>query len=311
MAEQLRTAVIRNPRSGSAPEVAALESALRDGGLTAPVLDAPEGAELASWIDQVAQTHDVVVATGGDGTVSTVAAAAAKWRKTLGVIATGTLNHFARDAGIPIEIEDAIDVIRNGAHRCMDVGSINDRIFLNNVSIGNYPRMVHERERLEKSGRSRPVAAAMAIARTWWHLRKYTAELVIDEREIIRRSPFIVVGNGSYTLSGLSLGQRDQISDGKLSLYVAPPTGRIGVLALPLRALVGRLEEQEQFETFSASTIRIGFRYRRIGVAIDGEVLELAPPLEFKIRRQALRVMVPFDARSGREAAETLAQGRG
>jgi diacylglycerol kinase family enzyme len=80
------------------------------------------------------------------------------------------------------------------------------------------------------------VAAAIAIARTWWHLRKLTAAMSIDSREIVRHSPFIVVGNGGYVLSGLSLGQREEISDGRLSLYVAPSTGRIGVLSLPFRA---------------------------------------------------------------------------
>jgi diacylglycerol kinase family enzyme len=134
--------------------------------------------------------------------------------------------------------------------------------------------------------------------------------LAIDGREIIRRSPFIVVGNGSYDLSGLSLGKREEISDGRLSLYVAPSTGRIGVLSLPFRALVGRLEEYERFETICADKITAAFRHRRIETGIDGEVRILEAPLDFEVRRGALRVLVPFDTRSGSQAPETLAQGR-
>jgi diacylglycerol kinase family enzyme len=308
--EPSRVAVVRNPRSGAAPETAILERALRSAGLTAPVLDAPGGAGFAPWVDQVAGTHDLLVAAGGDGTVSTVASAAAKSRKTLAVIPTGTLNHFARDAGIPVDLDRAAHAIRDGRERALDVGEVNGRLFLNNVSIGNYPRMVHERDALEQRGHSRVVASAIAIARTWWRLRKLTVRFTVDGRELTRRSPFIVIGNGSYALSGLALGRRHEISDGHLSLYVAPPAGRIGVLALPFRALAGTLEHYEQFEAICATRITAVFRQPRVGVAIDGEVLELNSPLEFSVRRQALRVLVPFDAPSGSAAAGRLAQDR-
>lgn len=289
---QPHVAVVRNPNSGTAPDAATLERALRSAGVTAPLLDAPGGAEFAPWIRQVAATHDMLIATGGDGTVSAVAGAAARARKLLAIIPTGTLNHFARDAGLPLELDAAVDVIRRGRERLVDVGAVNGHLFLNNVSIGNYPRMVHARDALERRGHSRVVASTIAVARTWWHLRKLTTHLDVDERTLIRRSPFIIVGNGSYALSGLSLGRRDRISDGELSLYIAPPTGRLGVLTLPLRALAGTLEHHEQFEEFCASRITASFRRSRIGVAIDGEIVELHSPLEFAIRRRALRILV-------------------
>ena len=97
----------------------------------------------------------------------------------------------------------------------------------------------------------------------------------------------------AYVLSGLSLGKRDEISDGRLSLYVAPSTGRIGALSLPFRALAGRLERYERFETFCAERITAQLSRRRIEAAIDGEVRVLESPLQFTIRRAALRVLVP------------------
>jgi diacylglycerol kinase family enzyme len=284
---------VRNPRSGSAIDTAALDRALRVNGINAAIVDLPDGSGFDEWFDRVAAERDVIVAAGGDGTVSAVAAGVARVGKTLGIIPAGTLNHFARDAGIPTELEQAMAVIGSGHVRAFDVGVVNEHVFLNNVSLGSYPRMVHERDALEARGRSRPVAAAIAVARTWWHLRKLTAVLSIDGREIVRRSPFIVVGNGSYVLSGLSLGRREEISDGRLSLYVAPSTGRIGVLSLPFRALARRLEEYERFEAIQAETIAATFRHRRIETGIDGEVRVLESPLQFSIRRAALRVLVP------------------
>src|SRR5215217_494166 len=101
-------------------------------------------------MDRVAGSYDVIAAAGGDGTVSTVAAAVARANKTLAVIPTGTLNHFARDAGVPIDLEPAVALLRDGRRRAVDVGMVNDQFFLNNVSIGSYPRMVKERTALEQ-----------------------------------------------------------------------------------------------------------------------------------------------------------------
>jgi diacylglycerol kinase family enzyme len=288
-----RIAIVRNPRSGSAPETATLARAIRSSIGHATLLDAPAGAAFAPWLDRIALDYDVLVAAGGDGTVSSVASAAVRAGKTLAIIPTGTLNHFARDSGIPIDLDQAAAIVAGGNQRAIDVGTVNGHVFVNNVSLGGYPRMVSERDALERRGRSRPVAAAVAIARTWWQLGKLTVALSVDGRDMVRRSPFIVVGNGSYALSGLSLGKRDEISDGRLSLYIAPSTGRIGVLALPIRALTGTLERHEQFDTFAAESITAHFSRPRIEAAIDGEVRVLESPLRFEVRRAALRVLVP------------------
>ena len=289
-----RIAIVRNPRSGSAPEASELARVARASQVTVTVADVPEGAASTAWLQRVAADFDVVVAAGGDGTVSTVAAAVARAGKALAILPTGTLNHFARDVGIPIDLEKAAAVIAAGHERKVDLGVVNERIFLNNVSFGNYPRMVHEREALERDGRSHALATTIAIARTWWHLRKLAVVLTIDDgKTMVRRSPFIVVGNGSYVLSGLALGRREEISDGRLSLYVAPSTGRIGALSLPFRALAGRLERYERFETFRAGRITATFHHHRIETGIDGEVRILESPLNFEVRRGALRVLVP------------------
>ena len=309
MAELTRLAVIRNPASGSAVDRATLAKAFAAAGLSAHIVDS-RSRDVAGALNAIADRYDVFVAAGGDGTVSAVAAAAAQSGKTLAILPTGTLNHFARDAGIPAQIDQAIAIIRNGVERGVDLGLVNDHLFLNNVSLGNYPRMVDVRDALERRGRTRTMATTMAVAKTWWRLRKLSAWLTVDDRAILRRSPFFVIGNGSYTLSGLSLGKRERISDGRLSLYIAPAMGRLGVLTLPLRALTGTLERHEQFETMCAAQITAAFTHQRVSAAIDGEVHELQTPLEFSIWRNGLRLMVPLDSSSGSDAPKGLAQGR-
>ena len=288
-----RIVVVRNPRSGSALDTATLQKALQSAGVSADVADIPNGSEFDAWIGQLAGRYAVIAAAGGDGTVSSVAAAVARAGKTLAVIPTGTMNHFARDVGIPTGLSAAMAVLRTGRPGAVDVGIVNDRFFLNNVSLGSYPRMVDERTDLERRGRSPRIAAIVAIARTWWRLRSVTAVLTVDGRDLIRRSPFIVVGNGRYVLSGFALSRRHQISDHQLSLYVAPRAGRLGALSLPIRALLGTLDRYEQFETFHASEITMNLTQRQVLTGIDGEVRELESPLRFAVRPGALQVLLP------------------
>jgi diacylglycerol kinase family enzyme len=285
-------AVARNPQSGTVIETAVLEGALQRAGICADILDIPS-ADGDRFIDDVANRYDVIAAAGGDGTVSSVAAAVARAGKTLAVIPTGTLNHFARDAGIPTELDAAAALLRTGTPRCIDAGSVNERFFLNNVSIGSYPRMVDTRTALEREGRSRSIASLFAVAHTWWQLRSVVAAITIDGRALIRRSPFIVIGNGTYLLSGLALGRRERLAGNDLSLYVAPRAGRLGAMSLPFRALFGTLEQYEQFETLVAREMTITLRHRTVPVAIDGEVRELESPLRFAIKTNALRVVRP------------------
>ena len=266
---------------------------MHDADISADIVDTPSGPDLDKWLDRLAVSYEVIAAAGGDGTVSSVAAAVARANKTLAVIPTGTLNHFARDAGIPTRLDAAVGLMRTGRPGAVDVGIVNGRSFLNNASLGSYPRMVDERNALERRGRSRRVAAIVAVARTWWRLRSVTAALAIDGRELIRRTPFIVVGNGRYVLSGFALTRRHHVSDHQLSLYVAPRAGRLGALALPLRALFGTLDRYEQFETFAATEITIALGQRRVLAAIDGEVRELESPLRCAIKPGALQVLLP------------------
>ena len=285
-------AVVRNPRSGSAPDTAILTAALDRAGVSAEILDLPGAANVDQWIDRVADGHDVIAAAGGDGTVSAIAAAVARAGKTLAVIPTGTLNHFARDAGIPTEIEPAVSLLRDGVVRTVNVAFVNDQFFLNNVSLGSYPRMVEERTVLERNGHSRRIAGIAAVAKTWWSLRSVHAVITIDGQDFRRRSPFIVIGNGSYVLSGFALGQREGLSEHQLSLYVAPRAGRLGSMSIPFRALFGTLERYEQFETMTAEQLTITLAHQTVPAGIDGEVRELQSPLRFALKPGGLRVLV-------------------
>ena len=237
----------------------------------------------------------IVVAGGGDGTINAVASVIADSGVPFGVLPLGTLNHFAKDIGIPLALDEAIATIATGVRRTVDVGEVNDRIFLNNSSLGLYPDIVRDREKQQsRLGRSKWLAALWA---TIGALRRYpflSVRLTMDDgSDHARRTPFVFIGNNAYTMQGFSVGARESLSDGKLSLYVAQRPGRLSLLRLGWSALCGRLAQERDFDVLSTKNLEIETRHKRIRVATDGEVTVMQTPLRYRIRPGALCVIVP------------------
>lgn len=290
-----RIIVIVNAGSGTGHDRAfadRLEGLFAQTGAVAEVRLARGGDEIAATVAAaLAERPTVLVAAGGDGTVRTVAAALVGSDIALGVLPMGTLNHFAKDLGLPLDLEAAVRRIAEAKPRSVDVGEVNGRIFVNNSSLGLYPDIVRERERQQKRlGRGKWLAFAVACLSS---VRRYPflgVRLTIDGRERAYRTPFVFIGNNDYRMEGLAMGERSGLSEGVLSLYVARRPGRWRLLQLALRALAGRLRQARDFDAMQAEAITVESRHRRLRVATDGEVTEMAPPLRYCIRKGALKV---------------------
>lgn len=254
-----------------------------------------EGSSLKVEAEKAAKSAvDVVIAAGGDGSLSTVAGSLAGTGKTFGILPTGTLNHFAKDLGIPLDLSQAAAVIGAGKTRTIDVGEVNGRIFINNSSLGLYPAMVEDRDVVRKSrGLTKWPAALIATLQVARRFPMMNVRITTGDGTIVRKTPLAFVGNNRYELDFLNAGKRLSLVDGELSLYVARVTTRMGMLSLIVKALMGRINTMENLEAFSLRECRIATRHRRIQVAVDGEVLHMVPPLNYSIRPQSLRVCVP------------------
>ena len=254
-----------------------------------------DGGELGALAKRVvAKGTELVVAAGGDGTISTVAAALAGTASALGVIPLGTLNHFARDLGISLDVAEAVVTTLEGRERRIDAGEVNGRLFLNNSSIGLYPAMVHRRTQQQRRlGRGKWPAMLWAAHTV---LRRHPfMDLTLEIDGVIhrRRTPFVFVGNNVYEMEGFDIGKRARLDAGVLSVYVTQRAGRRRLLGLALRALAGRLKQARDFEAATAARLRIESRHTRLLVSTDGEVASFDLPLEYRIRPGALRVMAP------------------
>ena len=291
--------VIVNSRSGAGHGDGIqmqLEQAFSSAELPVRISVANSGSDIFDLAKQAVESEaDIIVAAGGDGTVSSVAKVLLDRNKVLGVLPLGTLNHFAKDLGIPLELEGAIATIKAGHETRVDIGTVNDHTFINNSSLGLYPSIVREREKQQKLGWGKWPAyiwAAVAVLRRYPFL---DVRLDVDDRQMQSHTPFVFIGNNEYQMETLNVGTRACIDKGQLSLYMTNRTGRLGLLRLAFRALFGGLRQEKDFVAMCTKEIWIGTKHRRLRVALDGEVTVLEPPLHYHVLPGALRVLTPAE----------------
>jgi diacylglycerol kinase family enzyme len=297
--------VIVNASSGAGAKGALTEHLnelfARDG-VVAQVALARSGPEIIKLAKRAALGDaDIVVAGGGDGTINSVTSQLLDTKKTLGVLPLGTMNHFAKDLHIPLELEAAVENIIKGHVANVDLGEVNGHIFVNNSSLGLYPSIVRERERQQRLGWGKWPAyvwAAMAVLRRYPFLN---IRLDVDGKEFSSRTPFVFVGNNEYEMETLNIGGRTCLDAGELSLYVTNRTGRLGLVRLAWHALFGGLRQEKDFLAMCTKEIWIETRHKRIRVALDGEVTIMEPPLHYRVLPGRLRVLAPANSQIARE----------
>jgi diacylglycerol kinase family enzyme len=203
---------------------------------------------------------DVIGVAGGDGSLASVAALALERDLPLVVVPLGTRNHFARDLGLDPDDPVAALAAFDGPEQRVDVGRVNGRLFLNNVSLGAYAAAVHE----EGEGALGPVARALL------RFRRSPLKLVVDGEQ--RSVLILLVGNNEYD----GRGARDRLDAGTLSAYLLERHQRIRL----------------QRESRAGTSFKVRARSPRVRAAIDGEPVELDSPLQFELEPRALRVRI-------------------
>jgi len=288
-------AIILNTSSGVDNSHGSLPGLLRNHGIDAEIVIAARGVDITALARQLLQSgRRTLVAAGGDGTVSAVATAMAGTEATLGVLPLGTLNHFAKDLKVPLDIEGAVKNLSTGVAHIVDVAEVNGRTFINNSGLGLYPSMVKQRERFRRLGQRKWIAFFHASVATLRRFPFLEVRLAAGGKVLERRTPFVFVGNNAYRMEGIDLGSRDSLTEGLLCLGVAQyRIGRWGLIRLAFRALFGNIRSERDFTVLTTKEVRITSRHKRLPVSIDGEVVLLETPLDYHARPGALRVIAP------------------
>ena len=239
--------------------------------------------------------YDAVVAGGGDGTLNTIAAAMAGTGKAFGVLPLGTHNHFAKDMNVPLDLDAAVAALARAAVRDVDVGEVNGRIFLNFSGVGLHPLVVRHREAQRAAlGRKKFLALFVALFRVLRRPPVLRARIETDNGVSLRRiTPSVIVCNNPHQMKVFGVENVSYPGRGVLNVYLAKATGWAGLLWLIVRAMFRSLDTARNFESMALPEVTISTRRRTSRVSIDGEVTDMENPLRYRVRRGALRVLVP------------------
>ena len=278
-------------------DAATIQGMFRDAGIEADVRFVP-----GECVDEVAREAarsdvDAVVAGGGDGTIRCVASHLAGGPVPLGVLPLGTLNHFARDLGIPVDLPGAVKVIAEGEVRALDLGDVNGEVFVNNSVLGVYPPVVQQRDReREELDRNKWLATVTAVLKVLPRnplLRLRIRTEGPEGMDVQRHTRFLFVGNNEYEMNAFTYSARPREPSGSLHLYVARTRGRLGMIGLLLLGLVRDLKTTEYVDCQTLPAFIIETRERSVPVYLDGEVIVLESPLRYRSRPRSLQVISP------------------
>lgn len=265
-------------------------SGLRLRGIEPLHLESQDRDGVSPLVVEHAGGADMVVVAGGDGTLNAALRGVLDAGRPLGVLPVGTANDFARTLGLPVNLEQALDVIGEGATRRIDVGVVNHHPFVNVASMGLSVELAREltgdlKKRFGKLG------YAIAAARTLSKAKPFRARIVAGDRTIRALTLQIAVGNGKFYGGGNQVDEAAVVDDGLLDLY-SLEFARAWKLVLMLKAMrFGQHRAYDEIRTMRGADFEVRTRRPR-SVNADGEIVTQTPA-KFGVLRDALEVFVP------------------
>lgn len=282
-----------------------IERALREAGVDVEVRSLP-GPEIEQAARDAIKTDiDGIIAGGGDGTLNTVANVIAGSGKAYGVLPLGTHNHFAKDLGLPLDLEAAVAAIAAGEVTDLPVAEVNGRIFLNFSGLGFHPELVRHRDAQRRTlGRKKWSAMIVACFRVFTRFPIVRVRLSTPQTVIRRVTPSVIVCNNPHQMKVFGVESASVPQRGLLNVYVARRAGRLGMVWLLVRALFNSLDHAKNFESIALREVTIDTAHRHARVSVDGEVTDMRPPLNYRVRETGLKVIVPakMEAAAGANA---------
>ena len=295
--------IVLNPGSGARPkdEVRqAIEQELSAAGRRFRYVEVRPGRIVAACQEAARLARDengVVVAAGGDGTINCAAQAAFTHDVPLGVIAQGTFNLFAREHGLALDAAEATRMLLAAQPEPVQVGWVNQRLFLVNASVGLYPKLLADREQVKtRLGRRRWIAMLSALRSLLEWQRQLLLDVELDGQLKQLRTASVFVCNNRLQLQRIGIGDEivAQVGEGRLAGLTVRSIDLWAKLRMVASALLGRLGDERAVDSFAMRTLSVGSRrVRRMSVATDGEVLRMELPLRFTVAPRPLKVMLP------------------
>lgn len=247
-------------------------------------------------VQRARELQGVVVAAGGDGTINAVAQATLGSGCAFGVLPQGTFNYFSRTHGIPSDTAEALRVLLNETPRAVQVGLVNDRVFLVNASMGLYAKLLEDREAFKAQyGRHRWVAFWSGLVTVMRGERPWHLHMAWHGKQRTIRTQTLFVANNALQMHQVGLADADAPEQGQLAAIALKPQGVFAMLGLLARGALGRLGDADSVESFTFESLEVQpMRYRRrVKVATDGEIGWMQMPLHFRVSPEPLWLVRP------------------
>ena len=288
-----------NPESGTSKEA---RDALERAGLF-DIHEVPP-AELGERIQEIVNAGAPrILIAGGDGTIRSAVEVIAGTGVELAVLPGGTLNHFAKDHGLPIDLDEAAQVASGPVVITTDIGKVGEDCFHGTSSIGAYVVFMRTREKIEKYFGYK-LSSVMALVWTFARMRTIHVELEVDGKKQSFNTPLLFVAVGERELKVPTLGGR--VPNGRRGLHVMAVRGRrrtrLFVVALDAFANgVRKASRLPELDSFIVDSCTITMRRSRVRISFDGEEETVDVPLEYRIERDVLKLVVPDPALAQQE----------
>lgn len=301
--------IILNANSGTVLAtgitVDALKALCAEAGLDAQV-DGDVDTPLMQRVERAVEAGaEVIVAAGGDGTITALAGALAGTEKVLGILPLGTVNALAKDLGIPLEVKAAIAALASGVPRQIDVGEVNERVFLHKVVIGVIPSLAAAREHIRGQG---TWSSKFAFMRFLLHRLSRARRMAVaiapeDGAEHIVRAKAVAVACNEYEQGLGKVFSRQNLDGGRLTIYTLTSLTVGDFVRLASGMVLGTWQDAPALSIESSGAVTIRSRKKLLKVMFDGEVETLHSPLQFQIRPRALTVLVPAGPEESQQGA--------
>ncbi|OGL22011.1 hypothetical protein A2707_01510 [Candidatus Saccharibacteria bacterium RIFCSPHIGHO2_01_FULL_45_15] len=280
----MNVVVVYNPKSGSALPANELRTLFDD--VDVAIIEFVDVTDdIKKSLKKYTNSQTIIAAIGGDGTINSVAQQIVDTPAILAPLPGGTLNHFTKDLGIDQDLATAISNIPSSTPRSIDVATVNERLFLNNSSIGVYPSSLRTRKRFEDRLGKWPAAVIGTIRAT---VSYHLYDVTVSGQTF--RTPFLFVGNNDYHIE--AIGQsRDTLDAGTLSVYAITIQHRRDLLKLFLYALIGKLSDHEHFHSYLTDSFTLHTKQKKLSVSTDGELFVESSPLTYAIKKRSLKII--------------------
>ena len=279
-------AIIVNAKAKNAETLSSYLTEFKNAGIDYQLHETEPG-QLAETIEQCVEKYPMLLIGGGDGTIRTGAHYCAKRSTILGVLPLGTLNHFANELGLPLTPVDLVAAVQEKTTTCIDLAVVNNNIFVNNSSIGFYPKFAKKRDLYTKKY-NKWLSYLPSFIDT---LRRHDSFAVLVKNKTLNisiRTSFLMISNNLYTYDFPATIRRESFKKGTLGLYYFKH-GKLKLLKI-IRMFFNRKNNFEIKESILPIEIHID-KLDKITVSLDGDTISLNTPLIYKILPKSLNIL--------------------